>query len=335
MSGPDRLGSIGKFYPYGQERPSATTNGTEKFTGYLRDAETGLDYADQRYEQPGVGRFLTADPSQGSVDLMNPQTWNAYAYVNGDPINLADPSGLVACGDLPVDTGGTVRDQVTADSAQGHFIDLVWHEAGFLSQAGGDLNAWTGEFEGIAQAIWDRYLLVQGKAQVTGANGVVYGGGNVSALGYGAYGSSLNQVLINAAAGTNVLNGHGQLVDNASALQADLNQDQGNLAYGAGKLPLFNPDGSTIWVTQGCYSVIAAMETANSVANGVNYNLAGQFITSWNVGSRSNNPNYAANVEQYLLKEGPTNLFGFTNFTRGPFSWTAPRRPPQHRRPTN
>jgi YD repeat-containing protein len=42
---PDRLGSIGKFYPWGQEKPSATQNGTEKFTGYFRDADTGLDYA--------------------------------------------------------------------------------------------------------------------------------------------------------------------------------------------------------------------------------------------------------------------------------------------------
>src|SRR6266481_4855874 len=33
----DRLGSIGKFYPYGQERPSATGNDKEKFTGYFRD----------------------------------------------------------------------------------------------------------------------------------------------------------------------------------------------------------------------------------------------------------------------------------------------------------
>ena len=51
----DRLGSIGKYYPYGQERPSATQNGTEKFTGYLRDAETGLDYADQRYGEQWPG----------------------------------------------------------------------------------------------------------------------------------------------------------------------------------------------------------------------------------------------------------------------------------------
>jgi len=69
-------------------------------------------------------------------------------------------------------------------------------------------------------------------------------------------------------------------VDNASALQADLNQDQGNLSYAAGRLPLYNPDGSTLWVTQGCYSVIAAMETANSVANGISFNPQGIFVTS-------------------------------------------------------
>ena len=68
----DRLGSIGKFYPYGQERPSATTNDTEKFTGYFRDQATGLDYADQRYHQPGMGRFITPDPSKANIDYNNP-----------------------------------------------------------------------------------------------------------------------------------------------------------------------------------------------------------------------------------------------------------------------
>src|SRR5579883_600435 len=93
----DRLGSIGKYYPYGQERPSATQNGTEKFTGYLRDAETGLDYADQRYYQPGMGRFLTADPymanNGGSGEPSDPGSWNRFAYVGGDPVNLTDPDG--------------------------------------------------------------------------------------------------------------------------------------------------------------------------------------------------------------------------------------------------
>jgi len=90
----DRLGSIGKFYPFGLERPSATGNDTEKFTGYFRDASTGLDYAQQRYHQPGVGRFMTPDPYWGSASLTNPGSWNRYAYVGGDPVNHKDPSGL-------------------------------------------------------------------------------------------------------------------------------------------------------------------------------------------------------------------------------------------------
>jgi len=89
----DRRSSIGKFYPFGQERPSGTQNGVEKFTGYLRDAETGLDYADQRYEQPGVGRFLTTDPLSSSARANDPGTWNRYAYVVGDPINRIDLRG--------------------------------------------------------------------------------------------------------------------------------------------------------------------------------------------------------------------------------------------------
>jgi RHS repeat-associated protein len=74
----DRLGSIGKFYPYGVERPSATANGTEKFTGYFRDAETGLDYADQRYESPGTGRFLT----RGRIQRVYTTAWSSRLRKN-------------------------------------------------------------------------------------------------------------------------------------------------------------------------------------------------------------------------------------------------------------
>jgi len=89
----DRLGSMnGKFYPFGQERPSATTNDKEKFTGYFRDSATGLDYADQRYHNPGQGRFMTPDFAPSSR-LNDPSTWNRYAYVGGDPANNTDPTG--------------------------------------------------------------------------------------------------------------------------------------------------------------------------------------------------------------------------------------------------
>jgi len=98
----DRLGSIGHSYPYGQEKPSATQNGTEKFTGYLRDAETGLDYAVNRYHNPGTGRFLTPDSYRRSAHAINPGTWNRYSYALGDPINEVDRNGKDAfgsCGD--------------------------------------------------------------------------------------------------------------------------------------------------------------------------------------------------------------------------------------------
>jgi RHS repeat-associated protein len=89
----DRLGSNvtgGKrYFPYGQEKPSAPANNVEKFTGYFRDAETGLEYADQRYHEPGKGRFTTPDPIGSGL--------NHYAYVGGDPINFTDPTGMERC----------------------------------------------------------------------------------------------------------------------------------------------------------------------------------------------------------------------------------------------
>ena len=110
----DRLASVGKFYPYGQERPSATTNDTEKFTGYFRDSATGLDYANQRYHQPGMGRFMTADPYQASAGPADPGSFNRYAYTRGDPVNRTDARGtcddsadaFTSCGGGGYDAGG-------------------------------------------------------------------------------------------------------------------------------------------------------------------------------------------------------------------------------------
>jgi len=85
---------VGKYFPYGVERPSATTNGTEKFATYFRDSETGLDYAQNRYHQVGMGRFMTTDPYDGSARANAPGSWNRYAYLIGDPVNNSDPNGL-------------------------------------------------------------------------------------------------------------------------------------------------------------------------------------------------------------------------------------------------
>lgn len=50
-----------------------------------------------RYYSNAYGRFMTPDPYPPSAKAGNPQSWNRYAYVIGDPVNNNDPRGL----DLP------------------------------------------------------------------------------------------------------------------------------------------------------------------------------------------------------------------------------------------
>jgi RHS repeat-associated protein len=94
----DRLGSVGKYLPYGEDKPGATNpaNDSVKFATYTRDSGTGVDYADQRWHAQGVGRFLTSDPYEASAGPEDPASWNRYGYVRGDPTNFIDRRGLLA-----------------------------------------------------------------------------------------------------------------------------------------------------------------------------------------------------------------------------------------------
>jgi RHS repeat-associated protein len=89
-------------YPFGElwysNNDTDCSNGTTSpwiFTSYERDQESGQaagnDYALARGYASPVGRFLASDPLEGVVG--DPQSWNRYAYVENDPINLSDPSG--------------------------------------------------------------------------------------------------------------------------------------------------------------------------------------------------------------------------------------------------
>jgi RHS repeat-associated protein len=93
---PDRLGSVGTYFPYGEGRGS----GGGMFATYTRDAG-GLDYAMNRYYNSNFGRFMTADPYRATAGSVNnaadPGSWNRYGYVGGDPVNLIDSGGLDGC----------------------------------------------------------------------------------------------------------------------------------------------------------------------------------------------------------------------------------------------
>ncbi len=98
----DRLGSTRytdtagarNYYPFGEEI-TATASDTYKFADTYRDSTSGLDYALNRYYSSNTGRFLTTDPYDRSMNPANPQSLNRYVYVQNDPTNFADPSGLL------------------------------------------------------------------------------------------------------------------------------------------------------------------------------------------------------------------------------------------------
>lgn len=87
-------------YPFGEACYAHNTTTKWEFTTYERDAETdppphygdGNDYAKSRSYVNRLARFSSTDPVAGSSS--DPQTLNRYAYVENDPINLTDPSGL-------------------------------------------------------------------------------------------------------------------------------------------------------------------------------------------------------------------------------------------------
>lgn len=91
------------YHPFGEEILTAQrTTGLnyaadtvrKQFTGYERDIESSLDFAQARYHAPSLGRFASPDPLLASASLELPQTWNRYSYVVNNPLALVDPDGL-------------------------------------------------------------------------------------------------------------------------------------------------------------------------------------------------------------------------------------------------
>jgi RHS repeat-associated protein len=88
----DQLGSAGTYFPWGETKGTSNPQDTWNFATYWQDSASGLDYANNRYYANAYGRFMTPDPYK-SASASSPQSWNQYAYVTGDPVNLSDPNG--------------------------------------------------------------------------------------------------------------------------------------------------------------------------------------------------------------------------------------------------
>jgi RHS repeat-associated protein len=91
----DKSGSVisrRDFMPFGEDLNSGVGNRSttlkyalagadnlrKRFTGYEKDTETGLDFAEARYYNNKHGRFTAVDPLLASGKSTDPQTFNRY-----------------------------------------------------------------------------------------------------------------------------------------------------------------------------------------------------------------------------------------------------------------
>ncbi|WP_337244669.1 RHS repeat-associated core domain-containing protein [Luteimonas sp. gir] len=79
-----------EYEPYGQQLAPTVQDGPG-YTGHVQDAATGLTYMQQRYYDPGIGRFLSADPVTAHSSPV--AMFNRYQYAKNNPYRFTDPDG--------------------------------------------------------------------------------------------------------------------------------------------------------------------------------------------------------------------------------------------------
>jgi RHS repeat-associated protein len=81
------------YDPYGNPFGVVGTNQTVYgFTGEQTD-ENKLLHLRKRYMNPALGAFVSLDPFEGAT--CRPMSLNGYSWVEGNPINSTDPSGMI------------------------------------------------------------------------------------------------------------------------------------------------------------------------------------------------------------------------------------------------
>ncbi|MDQ3524605.1 MAG: RHS repeat protein [Chloroflexota bacterium] len=81
------------YEPYGNVIGGTPKDGPG-YTGHVLDTATGLNYMQQRYYDPGIGRFLSVDPV--TAYEKPGQNFNRYWYANDNPYRFTDPDGRLS-----------------------------------------------------------------------------------------------------------------------------------------------------------------------------------------------------------------------------------------------
>ena len=101
-----------EYHPYGEEQEYVAAPWQQyRFTSKERDAESGNDHFPARDYSSNMGRWVRPDPlpwidwQHGNEEdqqkfenfLSNPQNLNMYTYVDNNPLNKTDPTGMQGC----------------------------------------------------------------------------------------------------------------------------------------------------------------------------------------------------------------------------------------------
>jgi RHS repeat-associated protein len=92
--------SIVELDPWGGDTTRSSNSGFQPrlFTTYDRDGNQSDEAMHRRYNR-WHARFDQPDPYGGSMRIGDPQSFNRYSYVQNDPVNFVDPTGLFTnCG---------------------------------------------------------------------------------------------------------------------------------------------------------------------------------------------------------------------------------------------
>jgi RHS repeat-associated protein len=246
---------------------------------------TAVRTDDQRYYSSIMGRFLTPDPTLGNVAFSDPQSWNSYAYANGDPVNSNDPSGLQAqtCGEISivdgVFKGQTVSQVMTGTSGNDLLAQIIWHEGGTIYASDltspASIQAYHKDLAAIGTAVLNQWDVDNHRLKV-------YRNGKLTCpLGH-CLDRSLQEIIIkigtykNASGNlVNIFDSSGHMVDGAAKLKGILDTD-------ASAGPVVYDNG--IAVNQGCEGIVSSLVHASNLLSGSEARVSpnGTTLLFWN-----------------------------------------------------
>lgn len=187
-----------QWEPYGAAIGKPAYDGIG-YTGHVMDGATGLTYMQQRYYDPGIGRFLSVDPVTAyEKPGMN---FNRYWYANNNPYKFMDPDGRF--GVVGAGIGAAIDFGTQMAMSEGSFSERLsnvnWSSVG-VSAAVGAVTGGVGGVLGKA-AVSGAITTTKAVAATAAVGGATSAAGKVAEGALTGKGASPKDVAVAAAAG--------------------------------------------------------------------------------------------------------------------------------------